>query len=445
VNKFLMMLLTVGLAACDSSLNAGNSCNAQTCEGCCTQAGVCRAGNLTFACGTQGAACTDCAAMDGACTTAGFCSVAAAGGGAGGAGGNTGGGTGGAGGGSVSVSGDGGWNPLDWRTGPFQTAGWDAGFPLDLSGAEALALSTIDGWYRRRLYKISASGTVGRASTATNVFGFLPVSGGVFIDADVGKFVVDSSTGRSRELPDDVVGQNAHGDLVMQDGSALRKASGVIEPIAPGAISRVDSLEGNVAVVTFTTGTVQAVDTVTGLRYSIRSCNGPTISALNATTVVVNDCEEMGLLDMATGVRTPTSIHRFNGPHLSVSDGSVFLSSSCPGGTGGFGFCYANPAGVVTALLPSEVSSPSRLMGDGLWFVFRELNQTSLVQRGTNQKSQILNGIDIQSASLRAATLYYSGYNSVGGPVFGKVELASARVTPVVSPEPVLSVQFLVQ
>jgi|HubBroStandDraft_2_1064218.scaffolds.fasta_scaffold19812_1 hypothetical protein len=51
------------------------ACNAQSCAGCCTAAGLCAAGGLDDACGTAGAACSDCSTSGLACT-AGACGAA---------------------------------------------------------------------------------------------------------------------------------------------------------------------------------------------------------------------------------------------------------------------------------------------------------------------------------------------------------------------------------
>lgn len=101
-------------SACDSSLNAGNSCNATTCEGCCTPEGACRTGNVTSACGANGVACIDCSVQNATCSSAGTCLPGSGGGGDGGGdAGNpdAGGGGGGDGGGTVVF--DGGWATLE--------------------------------------------------------------------------------------------------------------------------------------------------------------------------------------------------------------------------------------------------------------------------------------------------------------------------------------------
>lgn len=69
-------------SACDSSVDAGSSCNAKTCDGCCTPEGTCRAVTTNTECGAAGSVCIDCSSQNGVCAS-GVCLPAVVDGGAG--------------------------------------------------------------------------------------------------------------------------------------------------------------------------------------------------------------------------------------------------------------------------------------------------------------------------------------------------------------------------
>ncbi len=100
----LVGLLQVMLAACDSTGNAGRSCDESSCAGCCTADGKCQMSTATT-CGVNGAACVACSAT--AACREGACVEGGAGGGSATAGGNgsTAGGSGSTAGGSGSTAG----------------------------------------------------------------------------------------------------------------------------------------------------------------------------------------------------------------------------------------------------------------------------------------------------------------------------------------------------
>lgn len=85
---------------------------AASCNGCCTEQGVCVAGTAVDACGLGGATCSNCVVQHSSCTMQ-RCVIAPDGGGPGGGGGASTGGGGATGGGGGGTTGGGGGGPVD--------------------------------------------------------------------------------------------------------------------------------------------------------------------------------------------------------------------------------------------------------------------------------------------------------------------------------------------
>lgn len=76
MSRIVLLSLWVIAAGCETTLDAGNGCNAQTCQGCCSYDGKCMVGREDNSCGSQGVLCVNCVSLNQSCLSQGVCSGA---------------------------------------------------------------------------------------------------------------------------------------------------------------------------------------------------------------------------------------------------------------------------------------------------------------------------------------------------------------------------------
>lgn len=184
-------------------------------------------------------------------------------------------------------------------------------------------------------------------------------------------------------------------------------------------------------------GTVQVLDTVTKNRFNVADCNGSDVIALSDTVVLINDCNEKQLMNMADGSRAVLDVAgvSMNHENVLVEDGAILISQGCNSDVSlNYDLCHVDSDGVVTTLttMGFDVGTAGSvfqdgnnvLFSDGDYIIVKELNQVSLVQRGSNAKDGILTGLNILSISVKNGVIFYSAEDIQGRPVLGKYDIA---------------------
>jgi hypothetical protein len=249
-------------------------------------------------------------------------------------------GSGGSGGGSGNASGG----------GDGQGGGPGSAPDFDLSGALAYALEAED---EQRLFKITASGV--EVAVDAEVEAFLALrDGGVAVLVEGDTFALRPD-GSSDVIGDDQVGETSNGDLWCRD-TVFRDGSGDLEELdSPLGDLSVAYLSRDVARLAISDGSgsaalAQVLDTTTDEVHTIDGCNNGSMVALSDALVLLDDCGDLPLMDLATGERRDGGIGSLNGEQIAVSDGAVILSQSCPVDGSGYGLCHVDGTGAVSNL-----------------------------------------------------------------------------------------------
>ena len=323
---------------------------------------------------------------------------------------------------------------------------------IEITGAAAIAFAdarTAIGDIGSGLYRITTSGEVQDAlvnatATSARVLGgnlLLEVESGLFAFG-APRYYVASVLGTVAEVDtiSTPAGQNERGDIVFEDASILRAASGTLEQLnttlnAP----RVSDVSGNFAILD-DDSIAQVFDTVTGARYNVARCNGPDVVALSSTVALVNDCSTNSIVDMQTGDRTDPvdpEFRHWNSEAVYLGDGEGALIMT-QDGTDSYGVYHVDETGASIQLLTGlDVGSgnigtqPNALLfyGDG-WVIVKELSSIRAKNWPGNDDERVLFGsLNVTSVDVADGNVYYVAEDNFGNAVLGSYLFSVAAET----------------
>ncbi|MBT1705765.1 hypothetical protein [Chryseosolibacter indicus] len=336
----------------------------------------------------------------------------------------------------------------DGDDGPKKSGNGITDFGLDISDARAILYrkedTPIGGRARAAepsLFKITSDGTVEPTAEGVKVFSVTALSSGLYLEILSGGSTrsfhirLDNSYTEIDRSAGMLVGENEYGDLVFQNVSIFRLATGILEKLQTTLNNpRVQSLSGNLAIIQ--DGSIyQILNTHSNVRYNVAGCNGPAMVAFKGSNkAIIDDCSLKVLIDMTDGSRSEAEIFGWNHEALSVGSKIGILSQGL-NLEGGYRIGLIDDTGKVDvvsqyAFTPGSGSCmncgyPNTVLFYAAdYFIVRELDKVTIVKNGGDGTAeQILTNYNVTSVSVKDHLLYYLAETNKGSAVTGVYNL----------------------
>ena len=303
------------------------------------------------------------------------------------------------------------------------------------------------------LFQLSENGDVLPVVEGAVVTSVKPFSYGLFVTVKNECYIIYFDNTYIKLSTDyiEFIGENEDGDLIFSDVSMIKKGSTELKEMQTALTNpRVQSMSGNFAVIVGN-GIFQIYNTVDGERYNINGCNGPRIVALNKEKALINDCQENGLIDIKTGIRSNVDnqyVRSWNGECVYLKDGAVLMSQGFAPNFSGYGIGVVDIYGNVEVVCNDGFNSDS---GDGACmncgnensvlfvsnnhYIVRELTQISVVKKGELTKKSILTGYNIINISVSGDKVFFIAEDNLGNKETGFYSLTTEEATLIITQE----------